>query len=205
MKKTRTISKETLLSRLKGTSIKYLGRYNSSAKNLQKYLTRKVKEYNKEELQENPESMIMFNEAITETIELLKKLGYLNDSLYGKTQLRSQLNKGKSTRVINLKLYEKGLEKQDIIDVLSVNEKEDMELYGALKFIKKKSFGAYRKIKFDANGDDIGEEFIEKKIEKEYASMFRNGFSYDIIDRVIKMDLEETDNFLYDLEKELDL
>ena len=109
MKKTRTISKETLLSRLKGTSIKYLGRYNSSAKNLQKYLTRKVKEYNKEELQENPESMIMFNEAITETIELLKKLGYLNDSLYGKTQLRSQLNKGKSTRVINLKLYEKGI------------------------------------------------------------------------------------------------
>lgn len=202
MKKTRTISKETLLSRLKNMSINYLGRYSSSSKNLQKYLTRKVKEYNKEELAENPNAMIMFNEAISETITFLEKLGYLNDKIYGKTQLRSQLNKGKSTRLINMKLAEKGLEKQDITEIMSVNEKSDMELYGALKFIRKKSFGAYRKIKFD----EFGEEFVDdNKKEKECASMFRNGFSYDIINKVMSMEKDETEDLLYELEKELDL
>lgn len=202
MKKTSNISKEKLVSRLKNMSINYLGRYSSSSKNLKKYLTRKVKEYNKEELLENPERMEMFLEAIEEAIAFLEKLGYLNDPLYAKTQLRSLVNKGKSTKLIKLKLQEKGLEKEDISEVISNHDKSQIELYGALKLLKKKSFGAYRRIKYDEDNQEI---IDDKKKEKEYASMFRNGFSYDTINEVMKMDKEEVEDLLYTLEKEIDL
>ncbi len=202
MKKTSNITKEKLIPRLKNMSINYLGRYSSSSNNLKKYLTRKIKEYNKDELSENPDKIIIFTECIDETIDFLEKLGYLNDQLYAKTQLRSLLNKGKSTRLINLKLQEKGLEKEDISTLMSNNDKYQIELYSALKFIRKKSFGAYRKIKLN----EFNEEVIDdKKKEKEYASIFRNGFSYDIINKVMNIDKEEAEDLLYQLEKEIDL
>ena len=197
MKNTRTINKETLINRLKNMSINYLQKYNSTANNLEKYLRKKVREYNKEELQENPEIMGMFNEAITEVIEFLKRIGYLNDKLYTKTQLRSLLNKGKSPTAVNFKLQEKGVSKEDVSEALSSQDRNSMELYAALKFLKRKSFGAYRK--------PLNEELIQKKIEKEYASMMRASFAYEIIKYVMNINKEEVEDLLYSLEKELDL
>ncbi|MDR0484191.1 MAG: recombination regulator RecX [Alphaproteobacteria bacterium] len=198
MKNTRTISKDTLVSRLKNMSIHYLQRYPSTSNNLDKYLRKKVKEYNKEALQENPEIMNMFNQAIAEVIEFLEKLGYLNDKIYSKNQLRNLLNKGKSTIAINYKLQEKGVSKEDIRETLISKDKTGMELYAALKFLRRKSFGAYRKPLDD-------EELLQKKIEKEYASIARQGFNYDTIKKVLNMEKTEVEDLIFNLERELDL
>ncbi|MCL2567171.1 MAG: RecX family transcriptional regulator [Alphaproteobacteria bacterium] len=197
MKNTRTISKETLTSRLKNMAVHYLQRYSSSSANLEKYLRKKVLQYNKEALSENPDLMLMFNEAIAETISFLEKLGYLNDKLYSKTQLRSLLNKGKSPIAINYKLMEKGLSKEDIAEAVKAKDSHRLELYALAKFIKRKSFGMYRK--------PIDSDMLSKKIEKETASLMRGGFSYEKIKSVINMEKEAIEDLLFSLERELDL
>ncbi|MDR2007949.1 MAG: RecX family transcriptional regulator [Alphaproteobacteria bacterium] len=197
MEKTRTISKEKLTSRLKNMSLHYLQRYSSSSANLEKYLRKKVREYNKEAIAENPEIMTSFNETILEVIAFLEKLGYLNDKLYSKTQLRSLLNKGKSPIAINYKLREKGLDVEHITEVVAGKDSQSMELYALLKFIKRKSFGSFRK--------PMSEELLPKKIEKEIASLARGGFSYEKIRTTLAMEKGDVEDLLYSLEKELDL
>ena len=120
------------------------------------------------------------SEIIDECIKDLKKYGYIDDDSYCERYI--ELNKNsKSYRVMRLKLYQKGIP-NDILDKYfsskddgDIKKKEKDEKETAKKLLEKK-VGDLSIIK------DM--EFKEKS--KLFAYLARKGFSYDIIEHLIK-------------------
>lgn len=189
-----TIDSQKLKQKVKNIAYKYLAKYSTSTKNLEKHLLKKMQQYYKAELVENELLNIEFKRVTTEVINYLVGLGYLNDANYTKQQSLKLIKSGKSYLHISYKLKEKGLTTEQIQTTLSHYNQEDMELLAALKYLKKKSFGAYNKKAFD-----------EKQRTKTINTLGRNGFNFEIINKVLKyQQAEEIDEIINNLQKQLD-
>ncbi len=198
MENTSVISKEKLNAKLKTLALNYLSKYSSSSNNLRSYLIRKIKRNEKYIFSEDntkPEDILLF---IDETILYLQNIGYLDDDTYAKNQYKKLVTLGKSGFHINLKMQEKGLSKEIIKKTFLSNEKTDIELFAALNFIKRKSLCAYKTNK-------QGKDMDNTSRLKDYAKLQRNGFSYDTIDKVIKMSLAEAEDILHDFIETINL
>lgn len=106
----------------------------------------------------------------------LKTIGYLDDNRYALKYLSERIrNKALSKKSLAFELKNKGI-KQEIIDkALSEFEIDDYEV--ALREARRK-FGKY----------DISDEKTEQKI---YRFLLHRGFSYDIVNKVIKLMKQE--------------
>lgn len=110
-------------------------------------------------------------EIADRVIEELKALGYINNRLYIQKYVfdRSKL-KPKSKKMLKLELKSRGLPEEEIDEVL--DEWKVDEAVVAEGLVKKK-FGKY----------DLKDEKIIKKV---YSFLLHRGYSYEIVDGIIK-------------------
>lgn len=141
----------------------------------------KIRSRTESQLRQKLESKKIYSsEIIDKCIESLKNYSYIDDDAYCKRYI--ELNcKNKSYRAMRLKLFQKGID-NDLLDKYfnsrdedCITDKEKNENETAKKLLEKKI----------GNLDSIKDmEYKEKS--KLYGYLARKGFSYDIIDHLIK-------------------
>jgi len=165
--------------RLANIALHHLDRYASSAENLRHVLERRV--YKSSLFHEGldvDEAKGWIDSLIIRYVES----GLLNDLAYGETRARSLLSRGASTRLIRMKLMEKGLSTDTIDAALKALKLDtpDPELYAAIKFSRRRKLGPFCNPSLRVEHHD-----------KHLAALARAGFSYDMAQRII--DCEDSD------------
>ncbi len=146
-------------------SVDYLGKYDSSKRNLSDVLKRKIfrlkiSGFEKKDLINKIENIIF----------KLEKNNLINDNRYCLSKISTLSRSGKSENFIFNYLIKKGIDKNNIQDNLQSFQKENnnWELISAQLFAKKKKL---------IDSDEI--------FEKKLAKMARAGFKYEICKKVL--------------------
>lgn len=114
--------------------------------------------------------------------------GLLNDESYVNGAVASLMRQGRSDKYIRAKLLSKRLSLEQISSALeSFRQQEgknaqDTEIEAALRFIRRKKIGPYRP-----------QELRSELLRKDLGALARAGFSYDIAQRVLEMDVNSSD------------
>ncbi|MFI5265510.1 MAG: regulatory protein RecX [Candidatus Levyibacteriota bacterium] len=136
-------------------ALKYLSLRARSKKEIEEYLAKKKFE----------------QEAISQAIEKLLALKFLNDEVYGESFTRTrQEYKGKSKYFIKYELQQKGLD-QEVIDKVLSNSQEDLQTAKDFITRKKRIYTSLDK-----------KEFKEKMIRL----LTSRGFSWNIIKKALE-------------------
>lgn len=106
----------------------------------------------------------------------------LDDTAFAESTTRTAVRNGKSKRAIAQKLSLKGVGKDIVANAL-----EDADdLYAAVVLARKRRFGPFRR--------DDG--FDEKRASKEMSAFARNGYSFELANRILAMDIEDAEDIL---------
>jgi len=173
--------------RLANIALYYLSRYAASEAGLRRVLENRVRRYvmKDEAFAADPAAQAASAEAITKIIEGHKASGVLNDAAFAEMKVHSLRRAGRSARRITQQLTQKGVPGSLIVTALEGDGEESpevIELRAAQALAKRRGFGPYRK------GGATADRALQNK---EVASMARAGFSFDVIQKVIKADLSE--------------
>ncbi len=114
----------------------------------------------------------------TTALECGRTLGCLDDENYAEIKVRSGIRTGRSRRMLQRKLQEKGIASE--IAAAALQDIDD--LHAALAYARRRGFGPYRR-----------EDADEKRTIKELSSFARNGFSQDVARRVIGLTRDDAD------------
>ncbi len=146
-------------------SIDYLGKYNSSKKNLSDVLKRKIFRLKVSNLDKKD----LINK-INNIISKLEKNNILNDNRYCLSKISSLSRYGRSENFIFNYLIKKGVNKIEIQNSLQSfsQDNDNWELISAKHYAKKKKL-------LESDGS----------FEKKLAKMARAGFKYDICKKVL--------------------
>jgi len=158
---------------LERAAFHYLGRYSSSVSNLRRILKRKATK----RLEEGEKFSDIHFEWIEQVITKCENYGYVDDSSYAKSKVNSMHASGKSKRGIIDALMSKGVSRENIDDALlglETDDGADPDIIAARKYARKRRFGPYRQKEAD-----------EDKSRKEFASMARAGFNYNVIKQIL--------------------
>jgi len=165
--------------RLANIALHHLDRYASSSENLRRVLERRVFKASRfhEDL-DVEQAKGWIDALLTRYVES----GLLNDMAYAETRARSLMSRGSSSRLIRMKLMEKGIASETIDAALKALQLDapDPELFAAVKLARKRRMGPFCDPAKRAELHD-----------KHLATMARSGFSYDMAQRVI--DAEDAD------------
>ena len=118
------------------------------------------------------------DKIIDETIKFLKKHNFINDTDFAKRFVELH-KKQYSEKVLRLKLFNKGIDKEIIDKVFTENEDTFDSIELIRKLLLKKCPEYYDKM----------DELDIKDKQKIYAYLARKGFSYDDINSVMKNDV----------------
>jgi regulatory protein len=125
------------------------------------------------------------DEQIRAVADFAVKFAYdqnaLNDVTYAEISTRSAVRSGKSKKAIAFKLSSKGIAGETVVAALDGAD----DLYAAVIFARKRSFGPFRRGDLD-----------EKRKAKELSAFARNGFSFGIGRTVFDMSREEAEEVL---------
>ncbi|MBL4614023.1 MAG: regulatory protein RecX [Magnetovibrio sp.] len=170
------IPRKITQGRLVNIALHYLERYASSSENLRRVLERRIF---KASFFHEDMDMEQAKGWIDELITRYQGAGLLDDLTYAETRARSLVARGTASRVIRMKLMEKGVDAETIDQALKalVEDHPEPELTAAIKLARRRRLGPY--------ADPAKRE--ENK-EKHLAAMARSGFSYDMAQRVIECD-----------------
>lgn len=112
---------------------------------------------------------------INQVIERLSEYGYLNDVAFAESFIKEKQNfKKAGKRMLKRDLYQKGIEKETIDQLIEDNVSDEDEYERALELALKKSSS------FSTN------ENRNSKYRKLSGLLARKGYSYDIISKVIR-------------------
>ena len=155
---------------LKKYAIKYLSKYDSTKKNLERVLRNKIRRINNAS---KDEKFILFK-LIFKIIEELESKQILNDERYTDKKIIYFSSQGKSKKFIKNYLFQKGIEKNLMDNILKDFElnNPDWELNSAKIFVRKKILSSNN----------------EKNTEKKLAKMARAGFDYNISKKMLGLD-----------------
>ncbi|NTJ44841.1 regulatory protein RecX [Agrobacterium larrymoorei] len=106
----------------------------------------------------------------------------LDDVAFAESATRTALRNGKSKRAIAQKLSMKGVDRE--VTAAALEEADDLS--SAVVLARKRRLGPFRR---DESSD-------AKSLSKEMAALARNGYSFDIANRVLAMELEEAEEIL---------
>ena len=121
-------------------------------------------------------------EALTNiALEFGRSLQVLDDKAYADIKRRSSIASGKSKRGIARKLAEKGVDRALITETLADTD----DLLAAMIFARKRGFGPFRRLDAD-----------EKRRAKELSAFARNGFSFELAQRVLSTDREDAEELI---------
>lgn len=159
----------------KRSAVHYLGTYTSSVENLRQIMERKAaRKYPDLEL---PDIERLRDVAVSFCLDN----GFLDDTSYAETKVAAGLRKGYSKRKLELKLSEKGVER----DIIAAAVSEVDDLNSAIKYAKRRRIGPWRRGYLDINAT-----------RREMGSFGRSGFSGELAIKIINMSLEEAENIL---------
>lgn len=171
-------NKDTIINKLRSSSMSYLARYEVSIHQLESTLKRKIS-YLENDLNEKEKSNII--NLIKEEMILAK---FVDDKRYAETKTRSIRRQGGSIRLIYSKLLEKGISKdliQSSIEIVDDGQ-ENAEIKAAVKFMKKKNIGVFSNTQSTSNEKD---KYNLK--QKWLGALSRRGFSLETINKVINL------------------
>lgn len=156
--------------RLKNIALYYLERFDSSADNLRRVLSRRVFDY----ARENPDFDRQRAAAwIEDVIAGFERVGYLDDVRYAETKISAYLAAGKPERWIRQKMRQKGVEEEVTDKILSAAEIDEEK--AAENFARKKKIGPFRKSEEERNACR----------QKDLAALVRAGFGYEVAKSVV--------------------
>ena len=164
---------------LANIALHYLARYAASEASLRRVLENRVRRATMSDAAFATDTAKQENlrHVITALIERHRKSGVLNDAAFAAMKVGSLRRAGGSARRITEKLQMKGVE-SDLIATALRPEDEDpaaTERRAARTFAKRRKLGIYR-------APPLGPRKIDEETQrrKDYATMARAGYSYDI-------------------------
>jgi regulatory protein len=190
-------------TRLEASAVFYLQRYAASRQMVQDMLERKI--YRAAQEPTFDTDVNAAREWARQVIDKLTRLGYIDDTAYTRTKVRSLLRQGASRRKISQYLYQKGIdteqykaviedvqsefliENQNIktdsecIDLDTSGADLDIDWMAAVKYAKRRRLGPFR----------IKDR--EERRQKDAAALARQGFAADIVWRLIDADAATLD------------
>jgi regulatory protein len=124
-------------------ALHYLGRYASSAENLRRVLTRRVR-------RRAPEAMPAAA-LIDALVARYRESGLLDDAAYAAARVRSLHRRGESMRALRARLAAKGVPAADIADAVSGLRAAapDPDLEAACAFARRRRLGPFRRAAAD--------------------------------------------------------
>jgi len=152
----------------------YVGKYATSRANLEKVIARRAKR-RYPDIEDG-----QAREIARRTAQFFADNSLVDDATFAAAKVRSGVRKGHSRRRIAMGLSAKGVEAQAIDE--AIGEADD--LAAALNFAKRRRLGPWRR--GDAEPD---------LMRKEAAALGRNGFSGDLVRKVIRMPQAEAEDF----------
>lgn len=196
--------KKITASYLQNAGVYYLERFPAGIGQFRTVMTRKIDRSMKDHPDQDRAACL---EMLEEVISKFVGMGLLNDALYARAMASSLRRRGLSTTAITQKLRQKGLPPSEIATALSqIDERltdlrpatagqsdPDIEAMGgadyiaALTLARKKRIGPFAKTP-PAEASDR---------DKQMARLARQGFSYDIVQRVMRTDADDAADILY--------
>lgn len=164
-----------MLSWARNSTVYRLSRRMMSERELADAIKRKAKQ-KFEDISEDDLQVL-----VTAALECGRTLGCLDDANYAEIKVRSGVRTGRSRRMLQRKLQEKGIDAETATAAL-----EDVDdIHAALAYARRRGFGPFRR----ADADD-------KRIIKELSSFARNGFSSDVARRVVALTRDDADEMM---------
>ena len=152
-------------------ALHYLGRYASSAENLRRVLTRRVR-------RRAPEAVPAAAELIDALVLRYRESGLLDDAAYAAARVQSLHRRGESMRTMRARLAAKGVSAADVADAVSGLRAvaPDPDLGAACAFARRRRLGPFRRA--DAEQADADHA-------RELAAFARAGFSRRVAEAVL--------------------
>lgn len=129
---------EIELELLERWALQYLGRYASSAENLRRVLTRRLRRHSPEAAQ----AAALIDTLITR----YREAGLLDDAAYATGRVQSLNRRGESLQGVRARLAAKGVAATDVADAISALRAAapDPDLAAACAFARRRRLGPYR-------------------------------------------------------------
>ncbi len=156
---------------LEAAALAHLQRYSTSAANLRAVLLRRVWRAAQANDDDPAEGAIL----VDALIERYLRSGLLNDADYATARAATLHRRGASSRGIRMRLAEKGVDRDQIDQVLEELEDETggTDIRGAFNFARRRRLGPWRKTNREPHRD------------RDMAALGRQGYSFEIVRRVI--------------------
>jgi regulatory protein len=121
-------------------ALHYLGRYASSAENLRRVLTRRVRRH-------SPQTAPQVASLINALVARYRKSGLLDDAAYAAGRVQSLHRRGDSLQAIRARLATKGVAASDVAEAVSGlrSAAADPDLGAACAFARRRRLGPYRR------------------------------------------------------------
>ena len=147
-------------------ALHYLGRYASSAENLRRVLTRRVR-------QRAPEAVPAAGALIDALVARYRESGLLDDAAYAAARVQSLHRRGESMRAMRARLAEKGVPAAVVAEAVSGlrANASDPDLAAACAFARRRRLGPFRRAAADH--------------ARELGSFARAGFSRRVAEAVL--------------------
>ncbi|CAI3927629.1 SOS response regulatory protein OraA/RecX [Commensalibacter communis] len=168
----------------------YLARYSNTEKGLIRVLKAKLRRWAAKAEQggidqsEIDEGLRQGLQQIPQIIAKVKKIGIIDDHTFAEYKINSLIRSGRSQKVIQNKLLQKGVAFEVIQSVLDQYQDKNSELLAALVYARKRRLGPFRRIDREVNNETK---------QKEQASFARGGFSFVMVESVLSMELAEAE------------
>ncbi len=162
---------------LENAAVFYLQRYSSTVAGLRKALIRKIDRSVREHGGSRDEHL----PTVDALLGKLEGSGLLNDQSFAMHKADSLRASGRSTRVIALKLRQKGVPTAMANSQIARVKAEIPDDEAAKVFAKKKRLGPFRRVADAATRKELR--------QKDLAAMARAGFSYDVAKRTVDGEL----------------
>ena len=129
---------------LESWALHYLGRYASSAENLRRVLTRRVR-------RRAPEAVPAAGALIDALVARYRESGLLDDAAYAAAWMQSLHRRGESMRAMRARLAAKGVPAADVADAISGLRAAvpDPDLVAACAFARRRRLGPFRRAAAD--------------------------------------------------------
>jgi regulatory protein len=147
-------------------ALHYLGRYASSAENLRRVLTRRVR-------RRSPEAASAAAPLIDALVARYRESGLLDDAAYATARVHSLHRRGESLRAMRARLAAKGVRAADVADAVSGLRATtpDPDLAAACAFARRRRLGPFRRSAAD--------------LPRELGAFARAGFSRRVAEAVL--------------------
>ena len=129
---------------LEAWALHYLGRYSSSAENLRRVLTRRVR-------RRSPEAVPTAAPLIEALVARYRASGLLDDAAYASARVGSLHRRGESIRAMRARLAAKGVPAPDVADAMAGlrTTVPDPDLAAACVFARRRRLGPFRRAAAD--------------------------------------------------------